>query len=278
MSPSGLRRRRIHEVLEASGPDDPLSRRVDLMLMGLILLNLGAAILETVPALDLRFQRAFLVFEQLSVAVFAAEYLLRLWSCVEATGHEAPIVGRLRYALTPLAVADLLAFLPALLTLGSADLRFIRVVRLLRLARILKITRYSAATRLFWRVLVATRMELLLSLTLMLILLILASGAMYHAEHEAQPEAFSSIPATMWWAIATLTTVGYGDITPITTLGKMIASVIAILGIAMFALPTGILGAAFLEESHRLRATAREDGVCLHCGRPMDGSDSQGGG
>lgn len=277
MSPSGLRRR-IYKILEASGPDDPMSRRVDLMLMGLILLNLAAAILETVPSLDLRFRDAFLVFEQISVAVFASEYALRLWSCVEAPGYGAPIVGRVRHALTPLAVADLLAFLPALLTLGTADLRFIRVVRLLRLARILKITRYSAATRLFWRVLVATRMELLLSLTLMLILLILASGAMYHAEHEAQPESFSSIPATMWWAIATLTTVGYGDITPITTLGKMIASVIAILGIAMFALPTGILGAAFLEESQRLRSNDCKDGVCPHCGRPIDGSDSQGGG
>ena len=163
-----------------------------------------------------------------------------------------------------MALIDLLAILPFFLTFISLDLRFIRTLRLFRLFRVFKFVRYSNSLRLFGKVIKHKKEELIVTATIMFVLVILTSSFIYLAEHEAQPDKFTDIPSSMWWAIVTLTTVGYGDVFPVTPLGKIFAAIIAILGIGMFALPTGILGASFVEEIDKMKA--KEKASCPHCG------------
>jgi voltage-gated potassium channel len=170
--------------------------------------------------------------------------------------------------LSPFALIDLLAILPFYIPASALDFRSFRAVRLFRVLRIARLGRYSEAMRLTGRVVTSKRAELLSSAFIMAILMLFASSLMYFAERDAQPENFSSIPAAMWWAVATLSTVGYGDIYPLTAAGKLLASVIALLGIGMFALPTGILGAGFVEEIQRRREAPR---CCPKCGVDLTG-------
>ncbi|MCE5278070.1 MAG: ion transporter [Planctomycetaceae bacterium] len=146
-------------------------------------------------------------------------------------GYSRPVLGRLRAAASPMMLIDLLAILPFYLPFIDADLRFLRSLRLLRIFRLAKIARYSNALQTLGRVLGNHKVELAATGFVMLILLILSSTLMYYAENDAQPQAFSSVPASMWWAVATMTTVGYGDMCPVTPLGKVLGSFIAILGI-----------------------------------------------
>ena len=188
--------------------------------------------------------------------IFATEYALRLWSCVEKK-DEGGIVRsnfsiRIRYASTPLAIVDLLAFLPSLLQLifPGLDLRFLRVLRLLR---VFKLTRYFASFELLLTVLHEERKNLGGIFVIMIVILILAASALYIAERDIQPDKFGSIPQAMWWAIAALTTVGYGDVYPISSLGQILGSLVTVLGIGMVALPSGILASAFSEQMRRKR-------------------------
>lgn len=267
--PGSSLRHRTYRVLTVAVDGNPRSRVFDQFLLGLILLNVAAVVAESVEPLGTRYQSAFRLFEIISVIIFSVEYVLRLWACVEDPRYGHPVKGRLRYAVSPLALVDLLAILPFYLTFIATDLRILRILRVFRLLRMVKIARYSQTLQIFGRVLVATRIQLLLTLILMSVLLLLASSLMYAVEQEAQPEAFSSIPAAMWWAIATLTTVGYGDIYPVTAWGKIFGSLVAVFGIGMFALPTGVLGAAFLQE---LR-TSPKALVCPHCGKEITASN-----
>jgi len=259
-------KQRIYEILETAAPGDATSRFLDLFLIALILLNVTAVVLETIGTLYQSYKPWFDALELLTVLVFTVEYLLRMWSCTADHRYRHALFGRLRFACTPLALFDLLAILPFWLTLAGVDARIVRLVRVLRIFRIAKLSRYSHAIQALGQVFVAKREELLVTVVLMLVLLVIASTLMYYAEHDAQPEAFSSIPAAMWWAVATLTTVGYGDVYPITTLGRLLGAVIAVLGIGMFALPTGVLGAAFLEEIEKRR---KGEAICPHCGMPL---------
>lgn len=245
-------RRRTFEILEVAGPRDRASQCFDLALTGLILGNVIAVVLESVDSIATAHATAFLWFERISLAVFATEYVLRLWSCTTDPRFARPLLGRLRYAARPLVVIDLVAFLPGLLGGTDVDTRVLRTLRLLRLLRLLKLTRYSRSLQVFGRVLVNRAPELLSTLFVLVLLLTVASSLMYFVERE-ENAAFTSIPAAMWWGIATLTTVGYGDITPITPLGRLFGAVIAIMGIGMFAVPAGVLGAAFTEEMARER-------------------------
>jgi voltage-gated potassium channel len=258
-------RRRVFSVLTVASAGDVLSRAFDIFLIGLILLNVTAVIAASVQPFGSQYSELLWHFEIFSIAVFSVEYLLRVWSCVEDSRYSHPVKGRLRYMLTPLAIIDLLAVLPFYLSFTAADLRVLRILRIFRLLRIAKIARYSQTLQIFGRVLIATRTQLFFTLLLMAVLLVLSSSLLYAVERQAQPEVFSSIPAAMWWSIATLTTVGYGDIYPITPLGKFLGSLISIFGIGMFALPTGVLGAAFLEEIRSAKKTV----ICPHCGKEI---------
>ena len=252
-------REHIYSLLE--GPAEGRAELwVRLGIQVLIILNVAAVILETVGPIGSRYAEFFVQFELLSVALFTIEYAARLFSCTADPRYRSPVIGRLRFAATPLAVVDLLAILPAYLPLlVGIDLRAIRVLRLFRVFRILKLGRYSRAVQSLGRALVDRGAELGVLLFALLIILILASSLLYFAENAAQPDGFSSIPATAWWGITTLTTVGYGDLAPVTALGKLAASVVAILGVGLFALPAGILGSAFV-------AQLNQDGTCPHCG------------
>lgn len=255
----------VDRWLDPEVRESGFERATNAFLVALIVLNVVAVVLESVHALYARYRLAFDAFEWFSVAVFTVEYLLRVWSVTANPRYAHPLTGRLRFMLTPGAIVDLVAIVPAYLP-GALDLRFTRIVRLVRL---LKIGRYSEPLRLFARVFRSRRDELVLIAALLLVLLVLSSSSMYFLENAAQPEAFSSIPAAMWWAMATLTTVGYGDVIPATPLGKAVGSFIAVLGIGVFALPAGILAAAFAEELRKQKAPPAT--TCPHCGRPLAG-------
>ena len=241
-----------------------ISRRFDVFIMTLIVLNVVAVVTETVEALYTKYKVYYDFFEYFSVFVFTIEYIIRLWACTARPKYSHPVWGRLRYMFSVEALIDLLAILPFYLPLFfDLDLRVIRMLRLFRLLRIFKLGRYSVAFGMIIKVIEKRREELMITLTLVLVLMILSSSLMYYIEHEVQPEAFTSIPATMWWSVATLTTVGYGDVYPVTPLGKVLAALIAILGIGIFALPAGILAAGFESEISRKekkRAKAKKKG------------------
>ena len=244
-------RARVYELLEGERADTPFGRSMDYFLIALICLNVAAAILETVDFIYAQFGLYFDWFEYGSIAIFSIEYLARVWACVE--DHPVPRRGllraRLRYVASPLAMADLTAIVPALLgPVLMVDLRWMRVFRLLRL---FKLTRYWSGLRLLVRVVRQEAQVIGASMFVLCITMLLAAGGMHMVEEAAQPEEFGSIPAAMWWTVATLTTVGYGDVVPVTGPGKVLAGFISLIGIAMVALPAGILAAGFAEQARR---------------------------
>lgn len=256
---------RIYGILE---PGDEDSKYFDPFIMGLIVLNVAAVVLETVESIYTPYASLFYAFEIFSVAVFSIEYILRVWSCTANPKFKDPVRGRLRFMVTPMALVDLFAVLPLYLPFVIGDLRFMRAIRLFRLFRVLKLARYSESLQTFVDVLRLKKEELILMLFAIMILLVISSSLMYEAEHEAQPDAFASIPAAMWWGIVTLATVGYGDVYPETSWGRLIGSVVVILGIGLFALPTGVLASGFAEVlARRKEAQRREKMRCPHCGR-----------
>lgn len=261
----GRTRGRVWEILEPPREGDTLSHVFDVALLALIVINVVALLLETMESVRRSAPDLFFWINVISVALFSVEYLLRVWACTTDPRYSSPVSGRLRWAVTPLALVDLLAVLPFYLPFLGIDLRFMRAARLLRLFRLAKLTRYSRALSVLARVVVRRKEELITSSFVLVLLLLFASSLMYFVEHRVQPQVFSSIPAAMWWAVATLTTVGYGDIYPVTPLGRMLAGVIAVLGIATFAVPTSILGASFAEEL----ASERRPALCPHCGKPL---------
>jgi voltage-gated potassium channel len=261
-------KKRIFEILEIATSGDQPSRIFDIFIVTLISLNIIAVILETVKSLSSRYMLFFRNFEIFSTGIFTIEYISRIWSCTVNARFKNPILGRIRFALTPLLIVDLLSILPFYLPMIiPLDLRFLRALRLARILRMFKMGRYSESLRMFGRVLKVKKEELLLAVFMTLILLIISSSLMYFVENEAQPQVFSSIPNAMWWGVATLTTVGYGDVYPVTPIGKFLGAIIAILGIGMFALPAGILASGFVEEIQK-RRTKRI--ICPHCGKNIN--------
>lgn len=259
-------RQRIYETLDGTRFGSPLTHAVNVGLIILIVLNVLASVVATVKSVQEMGGIWLERFELVSVIIFSIEYALRLWACTASPRFAGVIRGRVRFALTPLAFIDLMVVLPYWLPFMGLDMRFLRSLRLFRAIRILKLGRYSKSLQLFGRVFKKRKEEIIAALFVLSLLLLIASSLEYYAEHEAQPDKFSSIPAAMWWGIMTLTTVGYGDTYPVTTLGKILASVIAILGIGMFALPAGILGAAFVEE---IQGQNHDAPCCPHCGKPL---------
>jgi voltage-gated potassium channel len=264
-------RRRAYALVEPVSAVDLSTTKYDLFdifIVVLIFLNIVAIILHSLKSLALQYSSLFRDFEFFSIVVFTFEYLLRLWSCPVNPKYRRPVFGRLKLVFSPMVLIDLLAILPFYLPLLlPVDLRFLRALRLLRIFRIAKIGRYSESLHLFGRVFKSRRTELGLSLFLILILLVVSSSLLFFFEESAQPDKFKSIPDAMWWGVVTLTTVGYGDIYPITPVGKLFSAVISILGIAFFALPAGIMSAGFIEE---LRAKRAEGKFCPHCGERID--------
>lgn len=260
---------RVYGILELVSPKYRLSKVIDAFILSLIALNAAALVVETVDGIYQLAPWAFQAFEIVSVAVFSAEYGLRIWVCTNNPRYRNPIVGRIRFAISPMMLIDLLAILPfyALLFvhIPGIDLRILRVVRLL--ARMARMGRYSIGLQTLARVLSAKRSELSTVIVVIGVLLLMTSSLVFFAEHEAQPDNFPDIPHAMWWSVITLTTIGYGDVVPETALGRALGGVTAILGIGLFALPAGILGSGFVDE---LRNRGRSRRTCPHCGEDID--------
>lgn len=256
-------KRRMYTILEKAHEDDIVSHIFDDFLMVLIVLNVTAVIIGTIPDFPPYIYPVLHVFEIFSVAIFTAEYFLRLWAITSEKKYAHPILGRLRYVFTPMAIVDLLSILPFYFPYFIPfDLREIRALRLFKFFRLFKFGRYLESLHTFANVIKRKREELILTFCLLSVLLVVASSVMYYAEVDAQPQNFSSIPAAMWWGIVTLTTVGYGDVYPITAVGKFLATIIAVLGIGVFAVPIAVLGSGFMEEVDR----DKRKKVCPHCG------------
>lgn len=255
-------KQRVHELLDIQRSGDRLGERLNVALAVLVVANVALAIAETVESVRDVAPRALAWFEWVSFAVFGVEYVARLWSCTADGRYPRPMQGRFRFALTPLMLVDL----TVLVLPYWFDLRPLRILRLVRLAR------YSRRLMLLVDVVRQRREELLVSMAVALMLLVASSTAMYWVERGANP-SFDSIPATMWWGVATLTTVGYGDVTPVTALGKMLGGMVALIGVGMFALPAGILAGGFAEALQRMRKERdswREPARCPHCSQPLE--------
>jgi voltage-gated potassium channel len=241
---------------------------LNLFITALILLNIAALVLETVESIGSAHRALFYKFEVFSVLIFTVEYIIRLWKCTDQPQYGKGLAGRVRYILSPMALIDAVAILPFYLPmLIPFDLRFVRALRLLRIFRIFKLARYSDAFRTFMNVMRAKKEELLITVFMVFVVLTVASCAMFFIENSVQPNIFSSIPAAMWWGIATLSTVGYGDMYPVTLAGKLLGSIVALMGIGLFALPAGIIGSGFIDEMHKKRANTN---CCPHCGKTIE--------
>ncbi len=259
-------RKRIWEILEKGNSNDKVSFYTDIFLITLIIFNIVAVLLETVDSIYSKYAVEFLIFERFSTVVFLIEYILRIWVCVEEKVKNNKLLTRLKYASTWPAIIDLLAVLSGLLPMiFEVDLRILRALRMLRL---LKFSRYFKVMNLLLGVLKEEKQSFLAAMFLLTIAMLIASTGIYLFEKDAQPDKFSSIPEAMWWAIATLTTIGYGDVTPITSMGKFFGAIIAIIGIGVVALPSGILASGFTDQLKRRQAQyenelskALQDGV-----------------
>ncbi|MGZ4847102.1 MAG: ion transporter [Halobacteriota archaeon] len=247
---------RIYDILDFEETADSIEWTVTVFLVGLILLNVIVAILDTVQELS-QFKSLFYRIEVISLAIFTVEYGLRAWSITVNPKYEAPLKGRLLYLLTPIALIDFVAIFPSYIALYTGitaiDFLFLRSIRLLRVLRVFKLGRYNDAFSTVQRVVITRRAEFFAVFFVGIIVVILSASVMYMVEFNNPSGQFDSIPETMWWAIVTLTTVGYGDMIPVTPAGKMIGSIIALIGVAFVALPAGIMGAGFVEEFHKLR-------------------------
>lgn len=226
------------------------NRWLDRFIIASIVITALSIILESVPSLHPKFTPIFFAIEIYSLCVFGIEYGLRIWSSPEnqRLQHLTPTQARLTYIRSPMAIIDLLAIVPFILSLFAVDLRFLRVVRLLR---IFKLTRYSSAMDTLFKVIKNESRAFCSIVFVLIIILIVASSCIYLVEHKAQPETFGSIPDAMWWTMVTLATVGYGDAVPVTALGKILGGIIMVVGIGLVALPAGILASAFSAKLHQ---------------------------
>jgi len=262
---------KVHILLHPELGESKADKFVNIFIITLIVLNVLAVMIETIDDIHNKYKVYFNWFDRISVYIFTIEYVLRVWSCTHDPRYKGSFRGRLKYILTPGALIDLIAFLPYyihLLVGGGLDLRMLRILRLMRFFRLFRLTAYTKSAQMIFNVFKSRKNELILSFVMVIFLMIIASCLLYFAEHDAQKEAFSSIPATLWWAVVTLTTTGYGDMAPITIGGKILAGIIMLTGVALFALPAGIITAGFLEEIKFIRKYKGHS--CPHCGKPID--------
>lgn len=241
----------------------------EILIIALIIINTSAVIAETFT-LSAKAQSVLSAVEVLSVIIFTVEYILRVWTSDILYGSLPSAKARVKYIFSFMAIIDLLAIMPFYLPmLISIDLRALRTLRLVRLLRLLKINRYTKALSTIAEVFRRKASQLISSLIVVGLLMLVAALLMYNIEHEAQPEAFSNVFQALWWSVATLTTVGYGDIYPVTTLGKVLSTIIALLGIGLVAVPTGIITAGFSEVIEKDEDNDEQKKYCPYCGHKI---------
>jgi len=250
-------RKRIYEIIEKAEDGDTESAVFDWSLIILILLNILAVIFSSFGNINNRYNNFFTIFEFASVLFFTIEYLLRIWTapCKFPPSAKWPY---LRFIFSFMGIVDLLAILPFYLPFVIIDLRILRIIRLFKLLRVIKLIRYNKSFNLIGRVFKNEKDKLFMTIFAVVILLLLASSVMYAFENAVQPDAFPNIPATLWWAVVTLTTVGYGDVYPITAMGKLLSGIISILGIILIAFPSGIISSGFIIEYEKIKLSKKK--------------------
>ena len=246
---------RVFHTLEPYDSDNPVGRWFDWFLIVLIVANVGAVMAETVAWIEADYGQLLFGFELVSVTIFTLEYLTRIWVCVLEAEHncqtQSSFKHRLKFMMRPMSIIDLLAIMPFYLGMFvSVDFR---VLRLLRLSRMFKLGRYSSSIQTLNQVIANEYRVLIAALAFLMMIMIIAATGMYYLERAAQPEHFGSIPKALWWSIITLSTVGYGDVTPITTAGRFFSALFILMGVALFALPAGILASSFTEQMSQRR-------------------------
>ena len=269
----------VFEVIQPAESGRIASKIFDLIILAFILLSVISVFITTFD-LPREYQKSLQQIEHISLIVFTAEYLLRIWTADLLYPGYGCFRSRIKYVFSGMAVIDLLAILPFYLPMFlPVNLLGIRAIRLVRLLRLLKLNRYSDALASIGAVFKNKSKEIFASLFFVFILLVVASLLIYYAEHDAQPKQFQNAFSGLWWAVATLTTVGYGDIYPITPIGRFLGAIIALLGIGMVAVPTSILSAGFMEVLHKSVETPSNDEkkdpepekkYCPHCGKKLD--------
>lgn len=262
-------------LLEPGTADSGWAKAIDVFITLIIVVNIAVLVIDTVPDIPFYYKQQFFLLEVFTVIFFTVEYLLRIWIAPVTEEYSRFRRPRLSFMLSFYGIVDLLAILPFYLNyLFGLNYYYLMVFRLFR---IFKLFRYFTALQLLGRVFKAKFQELMFALFFIVIMLIFVSFLMFYVENKAQPEVFRSIPETMWWGIITLTTVGYGDMHPITPIGKFLGGVIALMGIGLFALPAGILAGGFSSE---LQKIAEEDkqgnssegpSTCPYCGKNIKG-------
>ncbi|WAI02073.1 ion transporter [Methanogenium organophilum] len=277
---------RVFEIVSSAKEGDRTSFLFDMVIIGFIILSVGELIIASIPGMIIRYFWVFVAVEILTAVVFSIEYILRMWSCTVDERYQNPISGRIRFALTPLVLIDLVSILPYYLTIliPGANVTFLRT---LRVFRFFKLGRYSRSFGIMIKVLERKKESLVGTVFIIMVVLIIAASLMYRIEYTAQPEVFSSIPEAMWWGIVTIATIGYGDMVPITPMGKGLGFVISLIGIGLFALPAGILASGFSEvikeeEERKEQEKTEKSGIstddyeiCPHCGREIRPEDKQ---
>jgi voltage-gated potassium channel len=236
----------------------------------LIILNIIALILESYKEVNDRFESVFYYFEVFSVIIFTIEYIIRIWVSDQSKENKTE---RLNFAFSTMGIIDLIAILPFYLPfIFPFDLRIVRIMRLFRLLRIFKLSRYSKSLKTIRSIFKEIKAELSITVFVTFVLMLLSSTLMYYIEHDDQPEQFASIGDSFWWAVATLTTVGYGDVYPVTALGKLLSGIIALIGIGFVALPTGIISSAFIEKIQKEKKKKKKAKVCScpKCGNTFE--------
>lgn len=248
------RRKRLFEIVEVGAADDWISRGYDMLSTLILVVNLTVTVMNTFDAMSLRYGAMLKGIESFTVAFFAVDYVLRLLSCRFLRPAERELKSLLLYMFSFTGVVDLLSFLPYYLPFffpdGAVAFRMFRVIRIFRLFRI---NAYYDSLNVITEVLTSKKQQLLSSVFILLVLMLGSSLCMYSLEHEAQPEVFRNAFSGIWWSVSTLLTVGYGDIYPVTTLGKLFGTIIAFLGVGMVAIPTGIISAGFVDQYSRLK-------------------------
>jgi voltage-gated potassium channel len=257
-------KKRIFNLIQKGAHGKQANLIFDYSIMVLIILSIGSIILESMAYPEVGNLLSW--FNTFAVLVFSIEYLLRLYVSDLTHPSENKVKSAFKFIFSFYGIIDLLAILPFYLPMFiKTDLRFLRALRLTRILRILKMNRYNNWLHIITEVIKDKKQPLAITMFFAFIVLIISSFLMYFLEGEAQPEAFPNILAAFWWAIATLTTVGYGDIYPITAMGKLVSGIIAFLGIGIIALPTGLISAGFMDKVESTKPSA-----CPHCGKPIN--------
>ncbi|MGD9559341.1 MAG: ion transporter [Oscillospiraceae bacterium] len=281
-------RKKAYDLIRDDDDNKLAGTIFDSIVIGFIALNVVFIILDTFhfsgwyPAVSN-------VVEFISVLVFTAEYILRIWTAPLIWPEKRPAAARVKYIFSFMALIDLLSILPTYLPfLFPINLSVLRSLRIIRLLRVFKIGRYTDTLEIISYVFKKKAHQLISSMFIVFLLMLIASVIMYEVESTAQPEKFDNAFSAFWWAVSTVTTVGYGDLYPITPAGKVLGGVIALLGIGLVAVPTGIISAGFIEaigvsEKHEQKRRGRKrkapavaaappkeaPAVCPHCGQPL---------